>query len=153
MINEFSAGERDDTCVSTEAIDSGKVERANAVDHGLVKGHAGLSPFLEFEHPVVENVDHSRALFSGSIHRGLDDAGTGTVRDSAICCRDDVELVSIPFGVRGHERIDATVVDGTAHALGGIRERFFVIAEMNARMNIVGEWGLENGDGNGCHGW
>jgi hypothetical protein len=49
---------------------------------------------------MVENVDHSRALFSGSIHRGLDDVGTGTVRDSAIGCRDDVELVSIPFGVR-----------------------------------------------------
>ena len=102
MSDEFSAGERDNTCVSTEAIDSSKIERADAVDHSLVKGHACLSPFLEFEHLMVKDVDHSRALFGGSVHRGLDDVGTGTVRDSAICCRENVELVSIPFGVRGH---------------------------------------------------
>ncbi len=111
-----------------------------------------MSPFLEFEHLMIEDVDHGRALFSGSIHRWLDDVRTGTVRDSAICCRDDVELVGVPFGVGGHERIGATVVNGSAHALGCIRERFLVIAKMNARMDIVGEWGLENGNCNGSHG-
>ncbi len=53
-VDEFSASERDDTCMLTEAVNGGKVEWAYTVDHSLVECHAGLHPFFEFEHLVID---------------------------------------------------------------------------------------------------
>jgi hypothetical protein len=113
MVDELSAAERDDTCMTTGAVNCGEVEWSYTVDHGLVKYHAGLSPFFEFEQLVIEDIEFKfyrevpcwpESIFCcRGVHRWFDNVWARTPRDRerATISTDDADAVEVEAIISG----------------------------------------------------